>query len=72
MAKYTELFAEYLESGLPPDEAIRMVEKMEDQVYIIKEALLHEFDSLFMKVYWYNDEIETGGYFIRVVGRKRN
>ena len=42
---------EVTESGLTPDEAIRMVEKMERQAYIIKEALLHEFDSLFMKVY---------------------
>lgn len=42
---------ETTESGLTPDEAIRMVEKMEGQVYLIKEALLHEFDSLFMKVY---------------------
>lgn len=42
---------EVTESGLTPDEAIRMVEKMEGQIYLIKDALLNEFDSLFMKVY---------------------
>lgn len=42
---------ETTESGATPDEAIRIVEKLEGQIYLIKNALLHEFDSLFMKVY---------------------